>query len=405
MSKRIHILLVANSVPLKESDFLRDKFFGLNQRFKVDFACWDSNEKKARFYSQYKRDLSDSKVYLIYDKWSTATFIKLLFINLSRFIFSPAVSFKLALGLAKRYGRDFKMLFLKFTTYYPIIKCKPDIIHFEFGTLAKTFADIKDYTKAKISVSFRGYDINYVGLDNATYYEQVWHNVDGVHFLGSDLKTRAVARGYKKNSVESFIPPGVDAGFFKPNNTEKRTEKYTVLSVGRIVWKKGYDTALLAIKDLVEKGIDIEYRIVGSGSSIQQILFMIYELELETNVTLLGDISKAEIKKELDRADVFLQTSISEGFCNAVVEAQSMAVPIVATDADGLKENVVDNVTGFVVPKWSPEEIAAKIEWCYVNKEEAKEMGVQGRQRVLDNFTIDMQINKFEAFYKAVYGS
>lgn len=405
MSKRIHILLVANSVPLKESDFLRDKFFGLNQSFKVDFACWDSNEKKARFYSQYKRDLSDSKVYLIYHKWSTATFIKLLFINLSRFIFSPAVSFKLALGLARRYGRDFKMLFLKFTTYYPIIKCKPDIIHFEFGTLAKTFVDIKDYTNAKISVSFRGYDINYVGLKDPDYYTQVWNSIDCVHFLGNDLKARAIARGYEKSSVESLIPPGVDAGFFKPNNTEKRTEKYTVLSVGRIVWKKGYDTALLAIKDLLEKGIDIEYRIVGSGSNIQQILFMIYELELETNVTLLGDISKAEIKKELDRADVFLQASISEGFCNAVVEAQSMAVPVVATDADGLKENVVDNVTGFVVPKWSPEEIAAKIEWCYVNKEEAKEMGVQGRQRVLDNFTIDMQINKFEAFYKAVYGS
>ena len=58
-----------------------------------------------------------------------------------------------------------------------------------------------------------------------------------------------------------------------------------------------------------------------------------------------------DIVKFYKKADIYIQYSIEEGFCNAVLEAQSMGVLTIVSDASGLIENVVDGKTGWVVPK------------------------------------------------------
>ena len=65
---------------------------------------------------------------------------------------------------------------------------------------------------------------------------------------------------------------------------------------------------------------------------------------------------------ELRAADVLLHPAVSEGFGNAVMEAQAVEVPVVCTDADGLRENVVDGVTGLVVPRRDASALAAALE-------------------------------------------
>lgn len=405
MSKRPRIILVTNSVPLAVTDFLKHKLFGVSQLFDTHLFCWGTNALRDEFYVKYGDRLRGRKIHLFYSKWSTSTLIRLVFINLLRLVFYPHVSVPLFAKMIRFYGWDMKKLFLKFSLYFPVIKLRPGIVHFEFGTLAHKFSDLKEFTDAKLSVSFRGYDINYVGLGDAGYYDKVWRNFDGFHFLGNDLKNRAIKRGYIAGKVEALIAPAIDTSIFKPTAAQKNEAGFVIISLGRLAWKKGYEYALKAIALVKDKGLPVTYKIIGDGEYRQAVQFAISELGLQDEVVLLGVLGHEAIRDELAKADVFLHAAVSEGFCNAVVEAQAMALPVVTTNADGLSENIEDGKTGFVVPVYDAVALADKLEWCYKHRAALPEMGKAGVERVRKHFMIEEQVKKFEEFYMKVYQS
>ena len=108
------------------------------------------------------------------------------------------------------------------------------------------------------------------------------------------------------------------------------------------------------MKLLADQGLHCEYRIVGDGDYLGAIGFARHQLGLESLVQLLGALGQPEVRDQMLWADVFLHAAVSEGFCNAVIEAQAMMLPVVCSDAGGLSENVVDGETGFVVPRRDP---------------------------------------------------
>src|SRR6185295_12831029 len=116
-----------------------------------------------------------------------------------------------------------------------------------------------------------------------------------------------------------------------------------------------------AIELLVKQQVHCEYRIIGDGEYLEAVRFARHRLQLNGTVHLLGALSSPEIKAHLLWADVFLHTAVSEGFSNAVLEAQAMVLPVVCTDAGGLPENVADGRTGFVVGRRQPEPLAEKL--------------------------------------------
>jgi colanic acid/amylovoran biosynthesis glycosyltransferase len=150
---------------------------------------------------------------------------------------------------------------------------------------------------------------------------------------------------------------------------------------------------------LKQKGISFEYKIIGEGNHRQALEYVIKESGLENEVKLLGEQDRELVKSELAQAHIFIHPAISEGFSNAVLEAQAMALPIICTDADGLSENITDGETGYIVPKWNEQAIAEKIEMLWSNKSHLTEMGNAGAARVQQHFTIEKQMTAFIAFY------
>ena len=392
MAKRPEIVLVTHTIPL-DSGFLAAKFILLSKKMDVHLYTWDTKQNLEKFI--VKNNLPDTFKKKIHLAYSQVAWLQMPF-NLWAAVIADSSIRKFLL-----LGEDRFMERVKFVlTYLPLLSLNPEIIHFEFGTLAQKAVKLKLLTKAKLSTSFRGYDLNYAGLDNDEYYNDVWESFDGFHFLGGDLKERAIKRGYKNDGAEVIIPPAIDSNFFTPQNSERSDEKYIITSVGRLVWKKGYEYAIKAMVLLKKQNISFEYRIIGSGDYLQAIQYIVSELGLTGNVKILGELTEEKIKYELNHTNVFLHPAVSEGFSNAVLEAQAMSLPIVCTDADGLTENIEDNVTGFVVPKWDAEAIAAKLMWCYANREEAREMGKKGVERVNKFFRIEQQIDTFVKYYQ-----
>lgn len=387
-----------HEVPLN-SGFLASKFIKLAEKLDVHLLVWDSRKNIDAFIA--KHNLADSyrkKIHCGYSSTheKTAAIISVItgfFTNkkLRGYILNGAGNLKDKLKVA--------------LIYAPAIKLVPDIIHFEFGTLAVKGVAVSNFSDAKLSVSFRGYDLNYAGLDDKSYYSEVWNKCKGFHFLGNDLKKRAIERGYINKAIEALIPPAIDTIFFKPTNNKKSADKLKIVSVGRLVWKKGYEYAIRAASILKERGIDFEYNIIGDGSHLQALQFIIKESGLEGCVHLLGAQSSEEIKEYLEQSDVFVHPAISEGFSNAVLEAQAMGLPVICTDADGLPENIEDNVTGFVVPKWDAEAIANKLIFLSANRNKIDEMGLKGIARVNKYFTIDKQIEAFVNFYSSIHNA
>lgn len=387
-----------HEVPLN-SGFLATKFMKLAERLNVHLLVWDSRQNIDAFIAKYNLPNEYSnRIHCGYS--SSHEKAEAIMATISGF-FTNKQYRNYILGGAGSIKNRLKTALI----YAPVIKLNPDIVHFEFGTLAKSGVVVSAFSDVKLSVSFRGYDLNYAGLDDKAYYSDVWTKCVGFHFLGNDLKKRAIERGYTGKGIEALIPPAIDIAFFKPSTQNKPTDKLRIVSVGRLVWKKGYEYAMRAASILKEKGIDFEYNIIGDGAHLQALQFIIKESGLDGYVNLLGAQSPDNIKQQLEQSDVFVHPAISEGFSNAVLEAQAMGLPVICTDADGLPENIEDGVTGYVVPKWNADAIADKLLFFADNKDKITGMGAKGIERVNKYFTIDKQLEAFVSFYTAIHNA
>jgi colanic acid/amylovoran biosynthesis glycosyltransferase len=383
MGRNTKVIWVDNSFP-HQSPFLKNKYEGLSKV--LHGILIHSGKAKPKESKIETIRIASSKIGLI-----LRFILKLLLkpIKVINFI-----------KTGKKYiGND---IYIKAIVDNAFIGIEADIIHFEFGTLAIGKTYLKHILDCKLIVSFRGYDINYFALDNKTVFSEIWEEADLVHFLGNDLRNRAIARGCPENINYFLISPALDLTLFTPRlideyNMSQNTIK--IISTGRLTWKKGYEYGLKAIQLLLSKGLDIEYTIIGEGNYREAILFCINELKLTKNVKLVGHISQSEIANYLKQADIFLHSAVSEGFCNAVVEAQAIGLPIVCTNADGLIENIEEGVTGFSVPTYDSLALASKLELLINSPEKRRKMGQDAVIRANSLYSIEKQISSFSIEY------
>lgn len=286
----------------------------------------------------------------------------------------------------------------------------PDLIHFEFGSFAVGRMYLKEMINCKVVVHFRGFDINYFGLDQPDCYQDVWDRADGLIFVSQDLWRRALRRGCPPDKPHYCLLHGLDVSDFDANgrvHTEvagSPQRPLRLLSTGRLVWKKGYEFGLQAVGLLQDQGIACDYHIIGAGEHETAVRAACNQLGLQAHVHFLGGVSQQRVKEELVWADLLLHPAVSEGFCLAVLEAQAMQVPIVCTDADGLPENIADGKTGFVVPRRDPAAMAEKAALLARNPALRQQLGQAGRQRVLTHFQLDAYIDAYQQIYNDILG-
>ena len=165
-------------------------------------------------------------------------------------------------------------------------------------------------------------------------------------------------------------------------------------------WKKGIEYTLEALKIVQEKGYDFQYYIVGDGPEMERLQFAVYQLGLNKRVFFLGKLAPSQVRKEMELSTFGIQYSLQEGFCNAILEAQAMGLLCLVSDAEGLPENIINNETGFVIPKRNPSLLAIKIiEIFNLSSSEKEIIKHKAINRIANDFTIQKQINQFLDFY------
>ena len=165
--------------------------------------------------------------------------------------------------------------------------------------------------------------------------------------------------------------------------------------------EKGYEYAIDALKIIHDNGIDFEYRIIGNGDYFEPIMYSVIKLGLKDKVKFLGIKPHEEVIKQMEWADIYIQPSIQEGFCNSVIEAQSMGLLIIVTNAEGLSENISNNKTGWIIQKRNPKALSNKLsELLNLDIKEIIQIRKNARERAVSKFSISDQAKLFNTFYK-----
>lgn len=279
-----------------------------------------------------------------------------------------------------------------------------DWLHFGFATQAIDKELVAKSIKAKMGVSLRGFDINVYPLKHPECYRTLWQQVDKVHSISKYLLERAYHLGLDKTVPATIITPAVMTKELPSYREPKATDYHPlkIVTVARLTWIKGVDIAIEAMKILKEHGVNFTYSIIGDGSAkeMERYQFMVHEYDLDKQVVFCGKLTHKETLNKLQEANIYVQSSLNEGFCNAVLEAQAMGKLVVASRAGALPENVLDGITGWLFSKGDFNALAQQIiAITNLPEEEKKKISKAARARVLQDFTMEQQQQKFVEFY------
>lgn len=186
-------------------------------------------------------------------------------------------------------------------------------------------------------------------------------NVDHCICVSHTGKENTVLRSGVPRKRVSVIPNAVDTQVFKPDFARDgvkhiRESKRVVIAIGsRLVYRKGIDLIAAIIPRLCAKrfaqGISVDFLVGGDGP--KRILFeeMIENHDLQSRVTMLGELPHAQIRDDLlAQADIFLNASLTEAFCMAILEAVSCGLTVVSTKVGGIPEVLPEKFIYFVEP-------------------------------------------------------
>jgi glycosyltransferase involved in cell wall biosynthesis len=176
--------------------------------------------------------------------------------------------------------------------------------------------------------------------------------------------------------------------------------------IGRVVSGKGIDFYIRAARVLADQGRDVRFLMIGAISTERsyqsEMKLLARELNVDDRVIFTGQ--RQDVDDILKEVDIVVHPSLTEGLSNVILEAMAAGLPVVATRAGGNSELVQDEVTGLLVPVENPLEIARAISRILDNPQMARAFGEAGRQRIVQEFSIERMLRQTEDLYLRLYG-
>ena len=242
--------------------------------------------------------------------------------------------------------------------------------------------------------------------------KRIGKNVDHLTYLG-EFTRQAISKALSRKSATEMvkIAPGIDTAHFipQPDAMQKRKElglqdKKIIISVGRLVHRKGQDNLIQAMPAVLKKIPSAHLLLVGEGPYRKHLEKLVTKSSLEQNVTFAGRIMYDRLPSYLSAADLFAMPSRSrffglevEGLGIVYLEASACGIPVVAGNSGGAPDAVLEGVTGLCVDGTNIEQITAAIVEICSDAERASHMGAAGRNWIVEQWRWDIWSEKFNA--------
>lgn len=242
--------------------------------------------------------------------------------------------------------------------------------------------------------------------------KRIGKNVDHLTYLG-EFTRQAISKPLTRKSATDMvkIAPGIDTAHFipQPDAMQKRKElglqdKKIIISVGRLVHRKGQDNLIQAMPAVLKKIPNAHLLLVGEGPYRKHLEKLVMKSSLEQNVTFAGRIMYDRLPSYLSAADLFAMPSRSrffglevEGLGIVYLEASACGIPVVAGNSGGAPDAVLEGVTGLCVDGTNIEQITAAIVEICSDAERASHMGAAGRNWIVNQWRWDIWSKEFNA--------
>ncbi|MDF0652882.1 MAG: glycosyltransferase [Nitrospira sp.] len=306
-----------------------------------------------------------------------------------------------------RYGKQagsFSLLFMSI----PLVERGPfDIIHSQFGTIGLTATSLNQFlpNKCKLVTSIRGYDVTVFLKKHPGAYQGLFREGDLFLPVCEFLKDRLIQEGCEEKKIVVHHS-GIDCSKFECVQRQRVSgEPIKVLTIARLIEKKGVAFAIEAVARLLSKGENVEYSIVGHGVLLEHLQQLIETRGVEQQVKLLGWKTHEEIKMLLDESHVLMAPSLTaesgdqEGIPNAIKEAMASGLPVISTFHSGIPELVTHGVSGLLVPERDAASLADALAYLISHPEICNEMGKAGRMQVEKRFDTNSLNKGLEELY------
>ena len=300
----------------------------------------------------------------------------------------------------------------------------PDVVHAHFWMSAWAGAAVSQQLQLPLLITFHALGTvkqRYQGRadtsppDRIEVETQVGRAADQILATCSDEVVELRRMGIDRRKI-SVVPCGVDVQQFVPEAAadeqapydSSRSLDHRIVSVGRLVRRKGYDTIIEAMPRL--PGTEL---IIAGGQEAKRspeperdrLHTLARRLRVARRVRLIGQVPHAEMPALLRSADLVICAPWYEPFGIVPLEAMACGIPVVASAVGGLQDTVVDSVTGLLVPPRDPVALAAAVKSLLDDPVRRKQYGRAGRDRVELRYTWSRVASSTADIYGQVVGA
>jgi glycosyltransferase involved in cell wall biosynthesis len=228
---------------------------------------------------------------------------------------------------------------------------------------------------------FRTYDFGTLHKIAGPVLRMLWKESDAL--VGNSKGLRTLANKFAPDIHCHIIHNGVDTEFFKFK--ENRGENQHIVFTGRLVHQKGVDIVIKSLSEL--KHLDWRFTIIGDGPARDDLNGLVETHGLVERIHFLGWKTRAEIRDVYSNASIFVFPSRDEGMSNAVLEAMSAGLAVIASDIEGNQDVIQDQITGFLAPVDAVDAWKEKLEELLNTPELARQIGLAANQHVDEHFS------------------
>jgi len=200
---------------------------------------------------------------------------------------------------------------------------------------------------------------------------------------------------------EKLSVPGLPVDDHRyPYKARSRKDHIRILTVARLVEKKGLEYSIRAVAECMKMHKGLKYDIIGEGPLRGELTRLTEELGFSGKINLLGNQNKSDVISHMLDSDIFILTSITaddgetEGLGMVLLESQLTGLPVIATLHNGFTDAVINGESGFLVPEKDIAATVERLDFLLNNPRIWEELGRAGRKHVLENYSERVYLKK-----------
>ena len=241
---------------------------------------------------------------------------------------------------------------------------------------------------------------------------RIGNGTDHLTYLGDYTKSQ-ISRALSTKAARSMvkIAPGIDTDHFAPQASAASlraqlglADKKIIVSVGRLVHRKGQDTLIESLPAILSEVPDAHLVFIGEGPYKDYLVKRANELGVHDAITFIGRIHYAELPRYICIGDIFAMPSRSrlaglevEGLGIVYLEASACGLAVIGGKSGGAPDAVLEGESGFAVDGTSPQEVASAAIKLLLDPTRARAMGERGRQWIIDEWRWELWSQRFSA--------